>query len=416
MKIALLSINYFPEIIGIGKYNTELIDYLSNKGHDLTIYTAFPYYPEWTVNKRYKNKLFVKEKKGKIEIKRSFIYVPSKTTTFRRILHEISFCISSFINLLFLKEHDMLITVSPPIGLGSVAFFISKLKRIPFIFHIQDLQPDAADELGMIKNETLLKVLYKLESFIYSVSTLISVISDKMKERIIKKGFIADKIYVLPNWTDLEQIKPMPSENDFRKNHGLTGKFVVLYSGNIGYKQGIDIIPKMASMSKEDKNIVYIISGEGNYRSELVKIVEDMCLDNIFFLPVQDNDIFPLMLAAADVCLVPQKISVTDFVMPSKLLGILAASKPVIAGAKQNSELYNVIAKANCGIIVEPEDEGRFYDAMMKLYNNSTLAGQYGINGREYAKNYFEKNKILSEFEIFLRNLINEHKYRKKGG
>jgi len=399
MTIIVYGINYAPELIGIGKYTTELCEYLAEKGHKVTVITGFPYYPEWQIKKTYKRKLFMTEVCRGVRIKRSYVYVPRKVTTSTRILHELSFMVSSFFNLLFSKKPELLITISPPLGLGLVAYIISRIKKIPFLFHIQDLQPDSAIEFGMLSSKSLLKLLYKVEKLVYVQAARISVISNKMKEKIMLKGISAQKVIYFPNWVDIECIKPMPKVNQFVKLNKLDDKFIVLYSGNIGLKQGLNVILEVAQKTKEIKKIVYVISGDGVYKEEFFGKYRESGLENIRFLPVQPKDMFPYMLSAADICLIPQRAGMMDVVMPSKLLDIMASGRVIIAGANAGTELYNVLNNSGAGFVVEPESSKQLLETIMKLYNDPQGSAGYGKKAREYVVRHFSKTNVLDSFE-----------------
>lgn len=399
MTIIVYGINYYPELIGIGKYNTELCEYLAEKGHKVTVATGFPYYPEWKIRKPYNTKLFMVEECQGIKIRRSYVYVPRKVTPRTRILHELSFMVSSFFNLLFSRRSELLITISPPLGLGLVACAISRIKNIPFLFHVQDLQPDTAVEVGMLRSKPILRLLYKIEKLVYLQAARISVISNKMKEKIILKGISKQKVVYFPNWVDTECIKPMPKTNRFRKLNKLDDKFIVLYSGNIGIKQGWDVVLEVAKKTKDNKKISYVIAGDGVYKEELCGKYRKSGLENIIFLPLQPKEMLPYMLSAADICLIPQQRNVTDVTMPSKLLGMMASGRAVIAGANAGTELYNVLNDSGAGLIVEPENPEQLLEAIMKLYNEPQESEGYGKKARDYVVNHFSKINVLKSFE-----------------
>jgi len=407
MKIGVLGINFYPELIGIAVYNTELCEYLTQQGYKVTIFTSFPYYPKWEIPKEYKGRLYMTSNYRGITVKRSYLYAPEKVTPKSRVLHEFSFAVSSFFSLFFSERPDILVTVSPPLGLGLVAYIVSRIKRVPFIFHIQDLQPDAANELGMLKNRMILKLLYKTEKFIYKKAAKVSVISKKMGEKVVQKGIKPEEVFFFPNWVDTDYIKHLPQNNIFRQGNKIEDKFLVLYSGNIGVKQGLDVILESASMTKDKKDIVYVIVGNGAYRAELYEKYERLDLENVVFLPTQSKEMLPHMLAAADVCLIPQQRTVTDIVMPSKLLGIMASGRPVIAGANVGSELYNVIDESGCGKVVEPENPKQLVGAIMEIYNDHEKRVKCGRKGREFAIKHFSKVEILKSFERKIRKPIN---------
>lgn len=398
MKIAVLGINYYPELTGISVYNTEMCEYLRDVGHEVTVFTAFPYYPEWKIQQKYKGKLFLTENYEGIIIKRSYVYVPRKVTTKTRILHEFSFIVSSFFNLLFSKCPEIIVVVSPPLLLGISAYVVGKLKRTPFVFHIQDLQPDAAVELGMVKRSKFVGLLYKIERLIYKKACLVSVISDGMRKRVISKGVPEEKVVVFPNWVDTDFIKPLQRQNGFRQRYGLGDKFIVLYAGNIGVKQGLEILLNVADSLRNLQDILFLIIGDGIRKDALVKKAAELNLPNVKFLPVQPREFLPEMLSAADISLALQQTTVTDFVMPSKLLGLFASGRPIIVSAHKESELSKVVEQVNCAIIVKPEEPDKFRDAIFELYSDSDKREILGKNGREYICN-LSKDRTLHRFE-----------------
>jgi colanic acid biosynthesis glycosyl transferase WcaI len=404
MKIAVLGINFHPEPIGISVYTTGMCEYLKDAGHDITVFTGFPYYPQWEIKKQYRKKLFLSENYQGIKIKRSYLYVPKKVTTKTRILHECSFVISSFFNLLFSKSTETIIVISPPLLLGISAWIISKLKNIPFVFHIQDLQPDAAVKLGMLKKNKRVKLLYRIEKFIYKKATLVSVISAGMRERIISKGVPEEKVVFFSNWIDTDLIKPLPRQNRFRQRHGLNNKFIVLYAGNIGVKQSLETILDVAVLLQHLEDVIFLIIGDGTRKESLVKKAAVLNLANVIFLPTQPRELLPDMLCAADISLVIQQAAVTDFMMPSKLVGILASARPVIVSANETSELSKVVKQANCALIVKPEEIGQLRDAILELYRDTKKRRSLGKKGREYACKHFSQKIILPKFqEVLLR-------------
>lgn len=410
MKLLVIGINYKPELTGMAVYNTEMCEYLVEKGHEVSILTGFPYYPfgskfpEWHKNHNV-FRLFLNEKAAGVNLMRVNMYSPKKVSTVKRIFHEGSFIVLSFIRLLFsTKKYTIILCISPPLLSGIVAYIISKMRGIPFVFHIQDLQPDAAAELGMLNNKVILKFLYCVEKYIYKSAAKITVISSEMREKILKKGISSEKVIVFPNWADVNQMK-RGDGSTFRKKYKLENKFIVLYSGNIGAKQGLDIILDAAEKSV-NKDIIYLIVGDGACKAELIMKCSSKKLSNVMFLPLQPKCIFPDMLAAADVCLVPQKKNVSDIFFPSKLVGIMAAGRPVIAGLKEGSGLHRVMSESECGLIVEPENPDSLNRAINQMRLEPSQAAKYALNGSKYAQGNFEKKKILDLFNILLSDLI----------
>lgn len=275
-------------------------------------------------------------------------------------------------------------------------------QRIPFVFHVQDLQPDAAVELGMIKNGKILRLLCACEKFVYSRASRVSVISHRMEQRIREKNVELEKIVQFPNWVDPAKITLCPKVNQISEKYGFAGKFVVLYSGNIGYKQGLDVIPKIAAKFSDDENVVFVIAGDGAFKPELLKKHKEIKLKNMVFMPLVPREHLPMLLAASDVCLIPQKSIAIDIAFPSKLLAIMAAQRPVVAHAKKGSEVYRVVNEADCGIVVDPESCDQTVEAIINLRENPRKAAETGGNGRKYVQRHYARNLVLADFEQHL--------------
>jgi len=402
MKIAVLGINFHPEPIGISVYTTDMCEYLADKGHEVTMFTGFPYYPTWRREKVLGKRFLATHIHRGIQVKRSYVYVPRHVAARTRVLHELSFMISSFLRILFSRRADLLVTVSPPLGLGLVAYLINKIRGVPFIFHVQDLQPDAAEVLGMIKSRRLLRVLQCCEKFIYKKAAKITVISSTMEDRIRQKVHCNGNLTLFPNWVDSYRFRPLPKVNAFSRQHGLVGKFAVLYSGNIGYKQGLDVLAKMAAAARGMMDVVFVIAGDGAFKPKLIETIAAGHIDNVMFLPVIAEHLFPLALASCDVCFVPQKRVAVDFAFPSKLLAIMASGRPVIAGASVGSELHGVITEARCGIVAEPGSWESAFEAVKALHDHPEELVVMGSNARAYAQEHFGRLRTLQRFEGIL--------------
>jgi colanic acid biosynthesis glycosyl transferase WcaI len=180
MKVMILSINYWPEVTGIGAFTTYRAEFLAAAGHDVEVCTTFPYYPEWKVPPSYAGRLAASEERNGVRILRSYAYVPNPATPLKRILHEASFIFSSMLRALAGKRPDLLLVVSPPLGLAVNAILLSRFWRIPYVFDVEDLQPDSAAELGMLPAWAL-RLLYKVEKAAYRHASLVSTLTDGMR-------------------------------------------------------------------------------------------------------------------------------------------------------------------------------------------------------------------------------------------
>ncbi|TFE70271.1 glycosyltransferase WbuB [Methylacidiphilum sp. Yel] len=399
-RILFLGINYWPEKTGISLFNTGRCEFFAARGYEVSILTAFPYYPLWKISAEYRRKFYQSESRNGVTIFRSFIYVPRKVTTLRRIVHEGSFIISSFLRALFLRKPDLLFVVSPPLGLGGIAFLLSRLWKIPYIFHVPDLQPDAARDLRMIKSSVFFDILYKLEKFSYDKAAKISTLTRTMRAKILSKGIPAEKVVLLPDWADpdLFLLPDKKKALDFKKKYGLENKIIVAHTGNMGVKQGLDVVIEAAADLKK-KEIVFLLVGDGADRSRLEKKATALGIPNLRFIALLPKGEYCSLLSAVDLCLVTQKKEVGDIVFPSKVITYLAASKPVVCSVNKNSEVAKVIEEAQAGVVVPAEDPKEMAKALETLAMDQDTRNRLGENGREYAFNTWDKEKVLEAME-----------------
>jgi len=410
LSLVIYSIHYYPEQIGIGVFNHGMAEYLARQGHEVTVVTAFPWYPSWRVGHPYAGRWSMAESEGGVTVLRSFVPSPRKVSARTRVMHETIFALSSCWHLLKLlfKKIDAVIVICPPLQLGFWAWLFCRIKHMPFVFHIQDLQIDAAADLGLIKNRFILSFLRRWERFLFRRAAVLSTISDGMKKRIEAKSTFRRPVFLFPNWVDTQFMRPMPRDNAFRKLHGIgSDKFLVLYAGNIGEKQGVDILVDVALLTKDLQDIIYLIVGEGAGWGRLKQRFQDGEPCQIRLLPLQPREKLPEMLAAADLSLVIQKKGVGDFLMPSKLWNIMGSSRPVVAAAEADCELARCVQKSGCGEVVPPEDPKLLAGAILKFYDDPALREKCGSSGRSFVETHFSYQNVMADFENVLLNLKN---------
>jgi|SRR5579863_1731520 len=405
MRILHLGINYWPDETGIAPFTTGRCEYLAARGHEVAACTGPPYYPQWRVPDGYRGRLFSRDEQGGVTVLRSWMYVPRKLTSLRRVLHEGSFVCSSFVRALGSWRPDLLFVTSPPLGLAANAIALSRLWRVPYVLHVADLQPDAALELGMLAQGRFIRMLYRLEAAAYRNATLVSTLTEAMRRRIVAKGVPPEKVALFSDWVDPQLFSIAPPEESQEATR--KSPFIVTHFGNMGVKQGLDVMLEAAKLSRNDPGVVYLLVGDGAARSILESKARELNLPNLRFLPLQPHDRFLDLLAQSDVCLVTQQRTVGDIVFPSKVITLLAAARPVIASVGAGSEVARVIAEAGAGITVAPENPRALADAVMRLRADRALSARMGRAGRTYAMDRWECETVLKSTEQKLAGAFN---------
>lgn len=398
-RILILGINYPPELTGIGKYTGEMVNWLSDHGYQCTVITSFPYYPNWKVQSPYSGNFYKKEiaKEGRIVVYRCPFYVPLKPSGLKRMLHEASFFTSAFfqlIPLLFEKKYEYIFCVSPPFHLGFLALFYRFFKGGKINYHIQDLQIEAARDLKVVKSDFIFKILFGLEKFILKRVDTISSISNGMRNKIIDKS--KREVLNFPNWVDTDKFYPLLDRSNVKQEWGYKANDkIVLYSGSIGEKQGLDALIDIAKECLPNTFIKFIICGNGPYKQNLEEKAIANKVHNLKFMPLQSSEKFNSFLNLADVHLVLQKSEASDLVMPSKLTTILSTGGLVIATANEGTSLYKDIVENNMGIVIKPENNKILKEAILDACQNDHTDKLK--NARLYAEKFLNMNAILNK-------------------
>ncbi|MCV3213242.1 glycosyltransferase family 4 protein [Plectonema radiosum NIES-515] len=400
MRILIYSYNYYPEPIGIAPLMTELAEGLVKRGHEVRVVTAMPNYPERQIYEGYRGKLYVNEYKNGVQIQRSYVWIRPQPNLLDRVLLDASFVVSSFLPALFGFSPDVILSTSPSLPVCIPTTLLGWLHDCPVVLNLQDILPEAAVHVGLLKNKFLIQVFATLEKFAYRTATKISVIADGFVDNLRSKGVPANKIVQIPNWVDVNFIHPLPKENNaFRKAHNLDGKFVVLYSGNIALTQGLETVVKAAAALRDLPDIAFVIVGEAKGLQRLQQECQDIGADNVLLLPFQPREKLPEMLAAADVGLVVQKKNVISFNMPSKIQVLLASGRALVASVPDNGTAARAIKQSGGGVVVTPEDSQALAAAVLDLYQHPEKVKTLGYNSRQFAIEQYSFDQALNNYE-----------------
>ncbi|MCG2618085.1 WcaI family glycosyltransferase [Terrimonas sp. NA20] len=398
-NILLIAGNYHPELTGIGRYNGEMLEWLSNQGYDCTTIATYPYYPQWKIAPAYKKKhrWYSSEKNGNIRIYRCPHYIPARPGGIKRMILDFSFFVSGFfktLQLVFGKKRDIIIVVSPPLVPTLLGLTYKFFRGGKMIFHVQDLQIEAARDLQMIKSRSLIRMLFGLERFIMKRASVQSSISTGMVNKVKAKS--GRDVILFPNWSDTTRFFPLEKQG-LKTDFGFAETdTVVLYSGAIGEKQGLEIILTAAGFFRENTSLKFIICGSGPYKEKLKQQALNAGITNVHFLDLQPAEQLNRFLNMADMHLVIQKADASDLVMPSKLTNILAVGGLAIVTANPGNSLYDEINDHQMGIIATAESAESLAEAI-KIGMTDRIS-QYKANARRYAEDFLSIDKVMQRF------------------
>ncbi len=403
MKILIHGINFAPELVGIGKYTGEMAGWLAARGHAVRVVAAPPYYPEWAVGAGYRPDRYRRETwrwtdGAAAEVWRCPLWVPHQPGGAKRLAHLASFAASGAPVVLAQARWrpDLVLCVEPTLFSAPAALLTARLAGARAWLHIQDLEVDAAFDLGLLPGGALRRFALGCESALLRRFDRVSTISEAMRERVIAKGIAPERAPLLPNWVDVDSVRPLPSPSPLRAELGIAeGAVVALYSGNLGEKQGLELLIEAARALQDDPTVVFVIGGAGSARERLMAMATG--LPNIRWIPLQPAERLNDLLNLADVHLLPQRADAADLVMPSKLTGMLASGRPVIATAEPETQVGRVVG--GCGVLVPPGDGAALARAIVDLAADPARRQGLGAAARAYAETHLAREAIMGRFE-----------------
>lgn len=407
MRILLLTTYFRPDVASTGVIMSTLAEEFAAKGHEVTVLTSVPHYDINRVWPEYSRRLVYREHAGSIRIYRLFTYVAQdKANVLQRIMAYGSFNLLSILRGMTLPKHDVILVPSPPLSNGIIADLLGRLSGTPFVYNVQDIWPDVAIRAGVLKSPKWIKRLGKMEKYVYHRAAGLAVISEGFRSNLLTKGVPPDKLAVIPNFIDAEFLAPRPRQNAFSKAHGLDDKFVVLFAGNMGFSQGLEIVLDAAKQLEQVSEIEFLMVGNGAGREAAEKYSSSLGVGNVRFLPFQPHENLPDMYGSADVCLIPLRRGFTTESVPCKVFSIMAAGKPAIAAVDRGSETWSLLQRAKCGLCVEPEDPTSLANAVLHYFGDAQARVDAGKNARSCIETEFRPSGVAERYLDALQHAI----------
>nr|WP_314438965.1 WcaI family glycosyltransferase [uncultured Brevundimonas sp.] len=407
LRILIIAINYAPELVGCAKYTTEFAEDMATRGHKVEVVTGPPYYPAWSVPSGYSGTRWSRETLNSVVVHRTPLYVPSKPSGIKRMMHLASFgaaALPAALAVALRLKPDLVFAVAPTLAAASTALAAARVSGAASWLHIQDFEVDAAFDLNLLKNASGRNVALRIERRLLRTFDRVSSISPAMVQRLADKGVSADRVVQFRNWVDVDAVQVFASSNTrYRQELGIPeDRIVALYSGNMAGKQGLEALAQVAANLKAAQAPVsLLLCGEGPARLALEASCNGM--DTVHFLPLQPSERLPELLGTADIHLLPQRPEAADLVLPSKLTGMLASGRPVVAMAAQGTGLAHEVE--GCGLAVTPDAQA-MSEAILRLAADPDLRRSLGAAGRLRAETRWRKSAIIGDFEGEASRLI----------
>ncbi len=399
---------YPPERHPSGILWRDLAEFLAQEGCSVNIATGFPNHPEGKIFKGYKRTLSRKEVEGGVTVIRGYHLVSSSRSPvaigFVMLSQAISYCISAF----RINKPEVILCGAPPLVGPLISLMLGRIFRAKVIYVIADIYPDILIDLGLLKNSLSVSLARYLEQFLYQQSDHIVVLSDGFRKIMTEeKKVTPDKISVIPVWLDRQDIVHMDRNNAFRRELNISSdKFVVLYAGGMGWVSGSEVILEAATHLKNHRNIIFLLVSGGKVHDHLEKEARNKGLENLLFAPFQPRTRLSEVQATADVSLVTLASGRGKTSVPSKILGYMAAARPVVAAVDVDCDIANIVRQSGCGLVVPPENGEKLAHAILQYYQNPEKGMIDGQKGRKYFLQQFEKNIVIKKYLDIINKLV----------
>lgn len=402
MKLVVVCPHFTPDVAPTGAVATRIVEELAGRGHVIEVFTALPWYREHRIEPGFEGRLVRTEDTPWGRIVRVHPFPTSdKRNIARRALSFAGFSGMSALRGARGKASDGLLAMSPPLTLGLTGWAIARARKAPYVFNVQDVFPDVAVELGVLRNRRLIAAAARLEHFCYARADAVTVLSEDLRANVGAKTNAPAKVRIIPNFVDTEWIAPAERDNAYRRQYGLTGKTVVMYAGNVGLSQSLDLVMEAAGALAYEENLMFVVNGQGSSRNELERRAQG--LTNVRFVDMQPAERLPELLAAGDIHLVPLKRGLARSSVPSKTYSILAAGRPLIASVDEGSEVARIVERSGAGIAVPPEDAEALTKAVKELIDTPARAAEMGHKGRLFVESWASPGAVAQSYEeLFL--------------
>lgn len=407
MNILVLCPHFSPDVAPTGEVMTAIGVNLAARGHRLDLVTALPWYLHHAVEPGWEGQPVRVEETAWGTITRIHPFPTDKRNIPARAAAFGGFTALALLEAVAMRTRpDVVLAMSPPLTLGVAGWVTARARGVPFVFNIQDVFPDVAVELGVLTNPAVIAVASGLERFVYRRSDAVTVLSDDLAANVAAKlgaGRGSERVRVIPNFVDTAHIRPSERENAYRQEFGLSGRRVVMYAGNVGFSQSLDLLLAAAAALVDRPDVVFVIHGGGAARDGLEAAAAEQ--PNVRFVPLLARERLGEVLAAADIHVVPLRAGLARASVPSKTYSILAAGRPLVASVDPGTEVARTVERAGAGLCVPPEDPAAFTAALESLLDAPDEAERMGRAGRRFVEAWASPAAVAERYEALFEEV-----------
>ena len=412
MNLLVLCPHFAPDVAPTGEVMTQIADQLVARGHRLHVVTSLPWYRDHALEPGWEGRRVRHHDTEWGRITRVHPFPTDKADIPARALAFGGFtALATGESLASRLRPGAVLAMSPPLTLGAAGWLAARRHRVPFVFNIQDVFPDVAVEVGAITNRRVIAAASWIERETYLRADAVTVLSDDLADNVAAKiagrrgsAGRRDKVRVIPNFIDTDWIRPGPKENAYRRENGLEGKTVVMYAGNVGFSQSLDLLLAAATHLAHDPQVAFVINGGGSARPVLERAAAG--LPNVRFVDMAPKARLPEVVAAADLHVVPLRTGLARSSVPSKLYTILAAGRPVVASVDAGTEVARTVQAAGAGLAVPPDDPEAFTKAIEHLVRAPEEAAAMGAAGRRFVEGWASPGAVAEAYERLFEELV----------
>ncbi|MFJ5550603.1 glycosyltransferase family 4 protein [Streptomyces sp. NPDC093225] len=392
----MVSTNYAPEHAGIGPYATQIAEHWAELGHDTHVFAGMPHYPSWALEPEYKGALRRTEQRAGVTVHRRAHTVPARQTAVKRAAFEGSILLHGAVAPPRMPKPDAILAQMPSLAGGVLAARLAAKWKVPYVPVVQDLMGAAAAQSGISGGDKAAALAGKAEAYALTRATLVGVIHETFVDKVVAMGVDEKKIRLVPNWSHVAT--PTQPRGETRRHMGWSpDQTVVLHSGNMGLKQGLEVLVGAARL---DPKVRFVLMGDGSQRSALADLSADV--PNLDIIPPAEDGKFPDILAAADVLAVTQHAAVLDMSVPSKLTSYFAAGRPVVASVAAEGGTAQEVRRSGAGVLVPPEDPHALLEAVRSLAQDPAAADELGAAGPRHVTAHLSREAGLARIDALI--------------